>query len=154
MGGSNAYAPNPVEWIDPLGLSKCSNSNNNVPQFTLTVPALLKMAISKDQRLKSGEPYPNRFKKKWSESGYDYEVRIHGPDPNAPSGSLSSKSNIYRVARRKHGVDCNNQGFGWEYGDLVGNWHSEKFLKTSKINPAANVAAKNTHIKVPIGVIK
>lgn len=61
----------------------------------------------------------------------------------------------YRVARRRQGTDCKTkQGYGWEYGDALGNWYSNKFLKTANINPVANKAADMTHIKLPPGVIK
>lgn len=81
---------------------------------------------------------PIYLKEKWSEFGYDFEVRIHPADPR-----YDKTGSIYRVARRKQGVDSHGQGFGWQYMDESGNWYSESFLKTS------NTAAEATHIQLP-----
>lgn len=81
---------------------------------------------------------PNSLKEKWSEYGYDFEVRIHKADPN-----YGKTGNIYRVARRQQGVDANGQGFGWEYMDQAGNWYRTSVLKTN------NAAAEATHIQLP-----
>jgi hypothetical protein len=53
------------------------------------------------QGFNEGDRYPTGFKEKWSENGYDYEVRIHQPPPNAPAGSNSANGPTYRIARRK-----------------------------------------------------
>jgi RHS repeat-associated protein len=86
---------------------------------------------------------PANLKQKWSDNGFDYEVRIHAADPNhGKSGS------IYRVARRQQGMDANGQGFGWEYLDDKGNWHHTSTLKPN--SPTYNPqAAADTHIEVP-----
>jgi len=135
-GGNNLYqyAPNPIDWVDPFGL---------------TCKQHLDVAL-KRQGYKSGDQYPSGFKEKWSENGYDYEVRIHGPDSKAPPGSNSATGTTYRVARRSQGLNANGQGSGWEYGDAAGNWYPTSFLKTAPVNPAANVAASATHIPIPL----
>lgn len=105
------------------------------------------------QKFKSGDPYPAGYKETWSENGYEYEVRIHQPPPKAPLGSNSAKGPTYRVARRKQGFDPSkpgNQGYGWEYVDNKGTWHSQKDLKAG--NPPG--AANDTHIPLPHGTIK
>ena len=67
------------------------------------------------------------LKQKWSEGGFDYEVRVHPADPaHGKTGS------IYRVARRKQGTDAQGQGSGWEYMDSTGKWHPESTLKPGK----------------------
>jgi RHS repeat-associated protein len=86
---------------------------------------------------------PQGFKEEWSENGYDYEVRIHGPNPKAPDGSYSKDNSIYRVARRKQGKNENGEGFGWEYADDNNNWIHTKKLKQD------NQSANDTHIKLP-----
>ena len=83
-----------------------------------------------------------QFKEKWSENGYDYEVRIHKAQSNAPLGSNSANGSTYRVARRSQKLDANGQGTGWEYADDKGNWYSESLLKSGKNQEAAN----STHI--------
>ncbi|SFW81981.1 RHS repeat-associated core domain-containing protein [Chitinophaga sancti] len=85
---------------------------------------------------------PEKFKEKWSEGGYDYEVRIHPKQENAPEGSNSRNGTTYRVARRLQGSDSNGQGFGWEYVDDKNNWYKERDLKTGDNKQAAN----DTHI--------
>ncbi len=88
----------------------------------------------------------NEFKEKWSDKdGYDYEVRIHEKDVNAPSGSNSSLGRTLRVLRRKQGKDENGQGNGWESADDKGNWYKVKDLKSGK-NPGA---VNETHIPLP-----
>ena len=83
---------------------------------------------------------PRNFKEKWSEDGFDYEVRIHEPQANAPSGSNSSSETTFRAARRKQGTDSKGQGYGWEQADDSGNWFKTSELK--KDEKAANA----THI--------
>ncbi|MFC5702318.1 RHS repeat-associated core domain-containing protein [Cohnella faecalis] len=85
---------------------------------------------------------PSNFKEKWSQDGYDYEVRIHPADPK-----YGKQGDIYRVARREQGTDANGQGKGWEYMDSNGNWHSTSSLKPQ--NPSYNAqAAADTHIQL------
>lgn len=101
---------------------------------------LLSTAL-KRQNLQSA---PAKFKEKWSDNGYDYEVRIHPPQTNAPEGSNSASDITFRVARRLQGKDENGQGHGWEYADDSGNWYKESELKGGKNEKAAN----DTHIKL------
>ena len=66
------------------------------------------------------------------DGGYEYEVRIHPPDLNAPVGSNSASGPTYRVARRRQGTNPangSNQGYGWEQMDINGNWHNASTLK-------------------------
>ncbi len=81
---------------------------------------------------------PNSLKEKWSEFGYDFEVRAHPADPK-----YGKTGSIYRVARRQQGVDANGQGYGWQYMDEAGNWYHTSVLKTN------NAAAEATHIQLP-----
>ena len=88
------------------------------------------------------------LKQKWSEGGFDYEVRVHPADPaHGKTGS------IYRVARRSQARDAHGQGTGLEYMDSTGKWHPESTLKPGKPgnpNPTFNdAAAKDTHIQLP-----
>jgi hypothetical protein len=54
---------------------------------------------------------PNSMKEKWSENGFDIEVRVHPADPR-----YDNTGSIYRVARRKQGTQPGStQGYGWEY---------------------------------------
>ena len=86
---------------------------------------------------------PNRMKESWTENGYKYEVRIHEANPE-----YGKQGSIYRVSRRKLGVDANGQGYGTEYLDSNGAWHHTSTLKPQ--NPSYNPdAAANTHIQVP-----
>ena len=84
------------------------------------------------------------LKQKWSEGGYDYEVRVHPAEP-----THGKQGSIYRVARRSQAVDANGQGTGWEYLDSNGQWHPESTLKPGKPgypNPKYNdQAARDTH---------
>lgn len=91
---------------------------------------------------------PAGFKEKWSDKGFDYEVRIHPADP-----AFGKSGAIYRVGRRAQGVDANGQGAGWEYIDEAGAWHPTSTLKPGgpgSPNPTYNAkAARETHIAVP-----
>jgi len=145
---SNKEEPNPLEEKEPKSEAKDNTPGpKEKPASEKTPEDLLDEAL-KRQGFKDGEGYPNGFKEKWSDGEYDYEVRIHEAEPQH-----GKSGNIYRVARRKKGVDANGQGFGWEYGDMNGNWHSTKSLKPGKgtqKNPDYNEqAAKDTHIEVP-----
>lgn len=66
---------------------------------------------------------PNGFKQKWSRGNYDYEVRIHRADRNAPQGSNSALNTVLRVGRRLPGTDAHGQGYGWEYADDNDHWY-------------------------------
>ena len=90
---------------------------------------------------------PGALKQKWTEGGYDYEVRVHPANPtHGKSGS------IYRVGRRSKAVDEFGQGSGWEFMDRDGAWHAEKTLKPGKPgspNSSYNeTAAEATHISL------
>ena len=99
----------------------------------------LKAALEK-QGLDSA---PANFKQKWSQDGYDFEVRIHPADPR-----YGKEGSIYRVARRQQGTDANGQGHGWEYIDSNGKWHHTSTLKPN--SPTYNdQAAADTHIQLP-----
>lgn len=50
---------------------------------------------------------PAGLKKAWSEGGFDYEVRIHPPNPK-----YGLTRSVYRVARRQQGVNQSGQGAG------------------------------------------
>jgi RHS repeat-associated protein len=114
-------------------------------QFFASVKSISKPSDYLTQALKKQglNKAPNFFKEKWSMGGYDYEVRIHPANPK-----YGKSGNIYRVARRKQGVDANGQGYGWEYIDENGYWHH-----TSTLNPNNSgyndQAAKDTHIQLP-----
>jgi hypothetical protein len=115
--------------------------------------SLLRGALGR-QGLKKGDPYPHGLKEKWTvkQHGHTYEVRVHPADPK-----YGKDGDIYRVARRKDGVDANGQGYGWEYSDSNGNWHHTSKLKPGKgtsVNPSFDSqAAEDTHISMPSGVI-
>jgi RHS repeat-associated protein len=120
-----SYASNPIGWMDPFGLANtpCDHLNEALGQQNLSAP-------------------PNNYKQKWSKDGYDYEVRIH------PANPVHGKTgNIFRVARRKQGVNEHGQGSGWEYQDHSGNWHHESTLKPTSSSYNAQAAA-DTHIPV------
>jgi hypothetical protein len=83
------------------------------------------------------------MKAKFSQDGYDFEVRVHAADPR-----YGKTGDIYRVARRKQGTDANGQGYGWEYIDDKGMWHHTSTLNPK--NPNFNEqAAADTHIQLP-----
>ena len=109
----------------------------------IKTPSAARSLLQKALRKQNLEEAPvGGFKQTWSEGGYDYEVRIHPPQPNAPAGSNSATKTTFRVARREQGLDSNGQGKGWEHADDNGNWFPNKDLKSGK-NPQA---ANDTHI--------
>ncbi|WP_246627814.1 hypothetical protein [Paenibacillus oenotherae] len=96
------------------GTSKLVNSNN--PNDYLN-------AALKRQNLNKA---PNNFKEKWSQDGFDYEVRIHAADL-----SYDKTGSIYRVSRRQQGMKPgSNQGYGWEYLGSDGKWYHTSVLKS------------------------
>jgi hypothetical protein len=119
-----------------------------------TPDSLLRGALGR-QGLKKGDPYPHGLKENWTvhKHGYTYEVRIHPAD-----SKYGKTGDIYRVSRRKDGVNASGQGYGWEYADSHGNWHHTSTLKPGKgasINPNFDPqAASDTHIPMPTGNIK
>ena len=84
---------------------------------------------------------PGRFKEKWVDGDYKYEIRAHEAETQyGKSGS------IYRVGRQK-------PGNGTEYMDSNGKWHHESTLKEThkdgRPNPLFNEeAARDTHIQL------
>jgi len=85
----------------------------------------------------------NGLKQTWTEGAYDYQVRVHATQANAPAGSNSATSTTYIVSRRLQGVDANGQGNGWERLNPKDNkWYFEKDLKSGKFPSASN----DTHI--------
>ena len=132
MGGNNVfqYAPNPVMWIDPWGLS------------TTNPYAFLDEAISRQGSIPEGSAYPSSFKEKWTGTdGIKYEVRSHPANPaHGKSGS------IFRVSAQEIGK-------GTLYLDEHGQWHPESELKENfkggLPNPNYNAnAARDTHIQI------
>ncbi|GIO14791.1 hypothetical protein J19TS2_43460 [Cohnella xylanilytica] len=82
---------------------------------------------------------PSSMKEKWSESGFDYEVRIHPADPR-----YDKEGSIYRVSRRQQGTkEGTNQGYGWEYLGDDGKWYH-----TSELKSGNDAGAKATHIQL------
>ena len=79
-----------------------------------------------------------------SEGSYDFEVRAHSQQADAPSGSNSANGPTVRVARRLQGTDTNGQGTGWEFSDAKSNWYKQSELKGGT-NPGA---ANDTHIPI------
>ena len=132
LGGNNVfqYAPNPVMWIDPWGLS------------TTNPYAFLDEAISRQGSIPEGSAYPSSFKEKWTGTdGIKYEVRSHPANPaHGKSGS------IFRVSAQEIGK-------GTLYLDEHGQWHPESELKENfkggLPNPNYNAnAARDTHIQI------
>ncbi|MBP1177656.1 flagellar biosynthesis GTPase FlhF [Paenibacillus sp. PvR133] len=81
---------------------------------------------------------PASFKEKWSEEGFDFEVRAHPADPR-----YDKTGSIYRVARRQQGTKPGStQGYGWEYLGSDGKWYPTSVLKLN------DAAAKATHIQL------
>jgi len=102
------------------------------------------------QGVDASEGIPANLREAWSTEEYDFEVRIH-----AAEEGYGKQGDIYRVARRKTGVQpgTNAQGYGWEYLDANGEWHPQSTLKPGKkgnVNPKYNPqAASDTHIPKP-----
>jgi hypothetical protein len=104
----------------------------------------------KRQNFNIGDNYPTRYKTKWTDAStlIEYEVRIHEGE-----ALYGRTGNIYRVARRRPGLDINGQGYGWEYLDINGIWHHTSTLKPT--SPTYNPqAARETHINIPNNVIE
>jgi hypothetical protein len=89
---------------------------------------------------------PDRYKEKWSDDKFNYEVRAHEANPvHGKTGT------IYRVSRKTI-PEPGKQGSGLEYMDKSGNWHHESTLKETfkdgTKNPKYNAqAAADTHIQ-------
>ncbi|MFP1787714.1 polymorphic toxin type 30 domain-containing protein, partial [Lonsdalea quercina] len=111
LGGINLYqyAPNPLSWIDPLGLSKCSLSGNTIkkPDGTdlITIPENARV-----RKLTPPEGYSGEYgyEYKWTNAGGSTStVRIHGIDASAPAGSNASQGWVVRVFDGKRSMDIN-----------------------------------------------
>jgi hypothetical protein len=96
----------------------------------------------KQQGIEIGDNYLPKFKGKWSDNGYDYEVRIHEAE-----AKWGGKGSIYRVQRQSQIRDKNGQGTGKEYLGSDGIWYHQSILKAN--NAASDNAAKMTHIPLP-----
>jgi RHS repeat-associated protein len=116
-----------------------TSSKMNSSKIDLSSPQGLLSRALKRQGLNRA---PEQFKEKWSEEGYDFEVRIHKAQSNAPLGSNSETMTTYRVARRLQGTNEKGEGNGWEFADEKGNWFKQSDLKSGKNEAAAN----DTHI--------
>ena len=121
-----------------------------VPFNKLTSPKQILDEALKRQEFKEGNPYPGGFKEKFTENGYDYEMRVHPPDAKAPPGSNSAGGPTYRLRRKAQGLDANGQGKGFEFMDDKGNWHRQADIKAGNPPQASN----DTHIPIPHGTIK
>lgn len=100
-GGLNlySYVPNPLTWIDPLGLSACSLSGNTIKKSDgtdlITIPNDAKV-----RKLTPPEGYSGDYgyEYKWKNSGgTTTTVRIHGIDNTASVGSNASKGWVVRI---------------------------------------------------------
>jgi RHS repeat-associated protein len=131
-------AQNQVEPIsNPVNFKYLKGFGRENP-YTYLGEALIKQHLNR---------IPAALKESWSSNGFDYEVRIHPAD-----SKYGLSGSIFRVARRLQGTSGNNQGFGFEYLDINGNWFPQSVLKPGKAgnsNPTYNEqAAKDTHIKL------
>jgi len=91
------------------------------------------------------------FTFKWTEIGpdglsYNYELRIHGPDPSAPPGSNAASGWTYRLQRTGGTVPGarrgpGSRGKGTYYMTDDGRWVSEKAL------PGDGALADATHMQ-------
>ena len=103
------------------------------------------------QGFESGDSIPSRFKETWSRDGHKFEVRVHGPNPDATELAPARNEDVMRIARKETALDANGQGKGWYHGGSDGAWYKESFLKTGSKpgfigDPAADAAAIQTHI--------
>ncbi|HCV3152457.1 TPA: RHS domain-containing protein [Acinetobacter baumannii] len=105
LGGDNvyAYAPNPVEWLDPLGLSsntRTSKNVNNLPPLKgKSIPAIQK--ILKDNNYIRTNP-TNPKNQRWKHQD-DSEVQIHAYGNNNTSPHKSGNNAHVHKSIGKHG---------------------------------------------------
>ncbi|UPW81862.1 pre-toxin TG domain-containing protein [Lysinibacillus sp. Ag94] len=126
--------------IEQLGeyLKKIDKGTGKVDLTKTTNPEDFLDEVMKRQGL---DELPGRFKEKWVDGDYKYEIRAHEAETQyGKSGS------IYRVGRQK-------PGNGTEYMDSNGKWHHESTLKEThkdgRPNPLFNEeAARDTHIQL------
>lgn len=120
------------------------------PRSPITVTGTTPRAYLDEAVAQQGllSPPASGLKQKWSNGGFDYEVRVHPANP-----AYGKSGSIYRVARRNQTLNAKGQGTGWEYMDCAGTWHAESTLKPGGPNqPNRNynaAAAKDTHIQLP-----
>ncbi|MDD1504374.1 pre-toxin TG domain-containing protein [Lysinibacillus sp. CNPSo 3705] len=119
-------------------LKKIDKGTGKVDLTKTTNPEDFLDEVMKRQGL---DELPGRFKEKWVDGDYKYEIRAHEAETQyGKSGS------IYRVGRQK-------PGNGTEYMDSNGKWHHESTLKEThkdgRPNPLFNEeAARDTHIQL------
>ena len=137
-----AYAPNPTNWIDQFGLA-CLKWNKEARRWTDKSGRFVRLPtrdfLDKALKLQGLKNPPASFKQRWTDAGYNYEVRAHPANP-----AHGMDGSIYRVSRQK-------PGSGTEYMDIHGCWHHESTLrekfKDDRYNPNYNpAAASETHI--------
>ncbi|WP_339533391.1 RHS repeat-associated core domain-containing protein, partial [Pseudomonas mucidolens] len=96
-GGLNvyAYAPNPVDWVDPLGLTRCSGDSdtiNSVPKNMTPSGAGRKGAFNEAKR-KSGIPtsqQPSKVMQNVDRRGNRQSGRIYEYEIAAPGGGTKT----------------------------------------------------------------
>ncbi len=149
-GGSNlgAYAPNPVAWVDPLGLTGTFDSKSNrwrdtdtgrfrarpddpyelVDGGSVSHGDVQAWASQRSLPNQWTDPHGNlpsgRFKYRTTSGGYDYQVHGHGASTTAPAGSNSAAGPTARINRRPTAGPFSSQRAalpGRGYGSYVGN---------------------------------
>jgi RHS repeat-associated protein len=149
-GGLNvaAYAPNPVAWVDPLGLSCTFDAGANRWRDAST--GRFRARPSDPVELVRGgrvnhadvdawagqQGLPNSwthdpvkfpsggFRYNTASGGYNYQVHGHGANPSAPPGSNSAAGPTVRISRRPAGGASSTQEAGLQsgaYGLYAGN---------------------------------
>lgn len=101
--------PNPLGWVDPLGLMLCTLSGNTIKKpdgsDLIKIPETATV-----RKLTPPEGYSGNYgyEYKWTNSGGGTTtVRIHGIDPLAPSGANASQGWIVRIMDGKKSMDIN-----------------------------------------------
>ena len=108
-GGINLYqyAPNPISWIDPWGLT-CKLDGNTIKKADgsdlITIPDDAKV-----RKLTPPDGYVGDYgyEYKWKNAEGTTTVRIHGPDTTAPIGANASDGWIVRIMDGKKSMDSN-----------------------------------------------
>jgi RHS repeat-associated protein len=110
LGGLNAYAyaPNPIQWIDPLGLSPKKADNN-----CCNNPCKNKNPARGASSFQSGDHYPN--KDNWSNIILPKGTKVYAlyPYGDAPGGFFAAKSTVIQA-----------KGSATNYNNLVQVGHS------------------------------
>jgi len=110
FGGENfyQYAPNPVEWVDPLGLAPCCSAAGNLPKLKGKSTSHIEKILKKSgfSKVKS-----NKHNQTWRHNDGP-EVRIHSygnQNTHSANGSLTPKSGLNAHAHKqsptKHQLD-------------------------------------------------